>query len=145
MVVSPDGSHIACVNRYIDITTIFDLNKRQSLGIVNSDSYTFEFLENEITELNAQEKIRNYNVSACATDNGFVVLENGKTLKEIEDDSNSGRENVGLRICGYDWDGNCLFAHHVDKNIAYVAYNDLSRKLYAIDHINGKLYNCILK
>ena len=145
MIVSPDGQYIASINIFIDITTIFDLSKKQSLGVVNPNSYTYEFLENEITQSNAHDKIRTYNITACATDKCFIVLESGKTLKEIDDDEKNERENRGLKLCGYDWEGNCLFAYCIDKNISNIAYDDVNHKLYAIDKINGSLYECILK
>lgn len=145
LIVSTDGLHVASVNSNIDITTIFDLSKKQSLGIVNPDSYTYEFLEKEITESNAHEKIRLYNVSACAASEIFVILENGKTLDEINRDEDSGRENKGMKLCGYDWDGNCQFAYCIDKNISNIAYDDSHHKMYAIEAADGKLYAGMLK
>ena len=143
--VTPDGRHLANVNYHIGIITIFDLEKKLSTGIIYPDSYSYDYLESEVTDNNVDEKIRIYNLAACATNQGFVVLECGKTLKEKSEDDNNCRENVGLKLLGYDWEGNCLFAFNVDKNISYIAYNENDKKIYATDLLNGKLYNCIIK
>lgn len=145
IVVSPDALHIACVNNFIDIVTVFDLAKGLALGIVNPNSYSFEYLENEITESDVNEQIRFYNSSACATDLHYFILENGKTLNEKDNDDMNGVENVGLKLRGYDWEGNCLFAYNINKNLSYIAYNEANHKFYATGLLNDTLYNCKLK
>ena len=142
--VSPNGMYVASMNYHIDIITIFDLKEKRAIGIVNPNSYTYDFLENEINESNVNEKIRLFNTSVCATDKHYVVLEDGRTLRERGIDNERGNENVGLKVCGYDWKGNCQFAYNVDKNISYIAYDEITNKIYATDIFNGKLYNCIL-
>ena len=145
MSLSPDGMHLVSVSHYIDIITIFDFGKKQSVGFINPDSYTYDYLEDEITESNAEERIRLYNFSACATDQCFIVLEDGKTLKERAECIGNGVDNIGLKLHGYNWEGKSQFVFNVDKNISYIAYNETNKKIYATDLLNGKLYNCIVK
>ena len=138
--VSPNGAHAVSVNLFVDIVTIFDFEKLQAIGVVNPNSYTLEYIEKQITESNVRDIIRLYNFSACATDKCYIIIEDGRTLKEKENKDIEENENLGTMICGYNWDGKLQFACRADKCISEIAYCEMNHKLYAVGLYSGNLY-----
>ena len=130
--VSPDCHHAVSVNNFIDIITIFDLQAKHTTGIMNPDSYSFEYMEKVITQSNAEEKLRWYNTSVCVTNNSFLVIEDGDLYAK-------DKQNVGSVIRCYDWQGTMHFSRICNKRLSQIAYFEQYRKLYAVEAYE-KLY-----
>lgn len=139
--IKPDGTKALNVPNFIDIITIFDLTNKKTLGIVNPDSYTYDFLEQEGTESKAKEYLRWFNTSACATDNCFIILKDGSLYRDVR---NEKYENKLSSIYIYNWDGQLKASYILDKNILDIAYCEKNNCIYAVSNEN-KLYKYVLK
>lgn len=135
--ISPNGKHIVDMNCFIDLLTVFDLETKQSTGIMNPESYTFEYLEKEITEENVEQKIKFYNTFACATDKRFFVIEDGDYYFKDK----RKQESV---ISEYNWKGVREKVYKLNKRFTNIAFCEKNQKLYLIEEYEY-LYNFILK
>ncbi len=139
--VSPNGKYAVGIQHMIDMVTIFDIVGNKSIGIINPDSYTLEYLEKEVNEKNIRDKLIWYNTSGCVTDNGFIVLKDGDFYKNVAHEE--GEEGSSV-INYYNWNGEKLFSYLLNKKINYIAYNENQGIVYAISNAD-KLYSCKLK
>ena len=139
--IKPDGSKAISVPNFIDIVNIFDLSKKKVLGIVNPDSYTYNFIDQEGSESTIKEHLRYFNTSACVTDNCFIILKDGNLYKDILGETDEDRCSY---IYIYDWNGKLQKSYVLDKNLLHIAYNEKNKQLYAIS-IAHKLYRYNLK
>lgn len=139
--IKPDGSKAISVPNFIDIVNIFDLSKKKVLGIVNPDSYTYNFIDHEGSESTIKEHLRYFNTSACVTDNCFIILKDGNLYKDILGETDEDRCSY---IYIYDWNGKLQKSYVLDKNLLHIAYNEKNKQLYAIS-IAHKLYRYNLK
>lgn len=124
--ISPDTKHVLSMYCFWDMMTIFDISNNMATGIVSPQSYTLEFLESEITESNAPEELIWYNTSSCATDQHFLVIEDGGLYAKDRS------ANPSL-VCGYNWDGHLRFTYMLDQRIAKIAYSEDNQMLYAVN------------
>lgn len=127
--ISPDAKHLLCLQCFLDMMTIFDISNNKATGIINPKSYTLEFLESKITESNVQGELIWYNTSSCATDQHFLVIEDGGLYTKDR------RADPSL-VCGYDWDGHLRFTYMLDQRIAKIAYSEDNQMMYAVNFEN---------
>lgn len=139
MSISPDFTKFVHALKFVDIVDILNLQTMENIGIVNPDSYDFEYFENRITESNFSETLKLYNADVYAGDDHFFLLKTtGKTLKFLN-------ENMGKPykkyIFMYDWNGALINSFGIKDGWSHIAYNEKSRTLYgACD--DGRLF-CI--
>jgi len=141
VLTSPNGKYVVGINQLIDFVTIFDLPKNKTIGIINSDSYTFENMETVFNENNIGEKVICFNISGCATDNSFFVLKDGDLYENIAQNENEEGYTI---ISRYEWSGNKRSSYVLDKKLIYIAYNENTGILYAISAAD-KLYSFKLR
>jgi hypothetical protein len=139
--VSPNGKHAVGIQNLIDMVTIFDIVNNKSIGIINSDSYTLEYLEKEVNENNIKDELIWYNTSGGVTDNGFVVIKDGDFYRKVAYEEGEDGPSI---INYYNWNGEKQFSYLVNKKLKYIAYNEKEEILYAISNAD-KLYSCKLK
>jgi len=139
--MAPNGKYVVGIQNFVDAMTIFNLDENKTIGIINPDSYTLEDIESEFNENNISEKLRWYNTTGCVTDQCFIVLKDGRFYRDVvNEDSETGNSVV----CKYDWNGKLLSSYVLNKRATYIAYCDMTDKLYVIGSSN-KLYSCNLK
>lgn len=139
--IKPDGSKAISVANFIDIVNIFDFSKKKTLGIVNPNSYTYGFIEQNGSENTIKEHLRYFNTSACVTDNSFIILKDGNLYKDIIGEEDEERCS-SIHI--YDWNGRYIKSYLTDKNLLHIAYSEKEKCLYATS-IAHKLYRYNLK
>lgn len=138
--IKPDGSKAISVANFIDIVNIFDFSKKEVVGIVNPDCYTYDFIEQEGSESTIKEHLRYFNTSACVTDNCFIILKDGALYKDVIGEKDEDRCS-SIHI--YDWNGKLQKSYVVDKNLLHIAYYEKGKRLYATS-IANKLYRYTL-
>lgn len=136
IIVKPDRKKIIETLVFIDLTNIFDLETKKTIGIKGEDSYTFDYINSSMNEQNVRKELRMYNLTACASDKYFILLKDGGLCEEVARKS----EDEGFSIIHlYDWDGNLKKAYVLDRDIYEIAYHEKSKSLYCLGNSN-KLY-----
>lgn len=139
--IKPDGSKAISVSNFIDILTIFDLSTKKTLGIVNPESYTYAFLEQEGGENNIKKHLRWFNTSVCVSDNCFIVLKDGNLYQDVLKEDTEDRCSS---INKYDWNGLLTASFILDKNLLNIAFYEKADILYAVS-LENNLYKYTLK
>lgn len=140
--VKNDGSKALSMMKLIDYITIFDFNTYKTSGIVDANSYNFDFLNDEITSKNCMEKIKIYNMAASVTDERIFILKDGRLYKEMleaSDDIFPSHLNV------YNWEGKLLSCFIMDKTLWDIAYVKYTNALYGVSFNNDAIYKYKLK
>lgn len=140
--VKKDGTKALSMMKFIDNVTIFDLHTGKTLGLVDSHSYGFDFLNEEITSDNYLEKLKIYNMAACVNDDYILMLKDCRLYKDMvasTDDAYSSRISV------FDWDGAFLSSFVVDRSLWDIAYVESANALYGVSLNLDKIYRYELK
>lgn len=140
--VRNDGSKALSMMKHIDYMTIFDFNTYKTIGIVDANSYNFDFFNDEVTSKNHMEKLKIYNMAASVTDDCIFLLKDGRLYKEMleaSDDIFPSHLNI------YNWDGKLLSCFIMDKSLWDIAYVKNTNVLYGVSLNLDAIYKYKLK
>ena len=140
--VKNDGTKALSMMKFIDYFTIFDLKSLKTLGIINRQSYDFDWLNNEITSENLTKKLIIYNLSAYVNNENIILLKDYRLYKEMFESTDDAYYS---HISIFNWDGEFRYSYIMDRSLWDIAYIKSVNTLYGVSLNLDKIYKYKLK
>lgn len=135
--VSPDMTKCVEIPLFQDCFTIFDMEKKQSIGVKSKkeDHNLYERLTRQ-TSNEAQQELKLQTINYCLSDSYIFIWHNGKISITEQNAEERIQNNPEIRIL--DWNGNFIKSLILKGKLRCIAYNEMVNAMYAIDY-NGKV------
>lgn len=131
--VSPDRTKVLEMLRFNDIINLFDLRSMRCIGVQGDENETFGKMI-EVTAKRFAETLTIFNVAACVSDTGIILLRDGRKAGDV---SVTPDDNGSSSVAVLDWDGNLLGEYAVPRRLQCIAYDEKSHALYGLGVENG--------
>lgn len=138
--IGSDLSIFVEVPFFANLFYILDIEKGEYTCVKEENGQDFVDLQNIVSNYSTEDGLRQmvfYNVELCVSDNFIFLIHDGHRLASEIDSGDWSGFIPNIRI--FDKEGNLINAFFLRESIYYIAYNEVSKKLYGID-TNKKVY-----